>query len=68
MPLVGLVFRFAWASLITAIFVVLVYHTLRQLRLIAAVQVHERITPFDVFDQGPLYDHARGSRLRRPSA
>ncbi len=49
----ALAFRFAWESLISAVFLVLVYHTLRQLRLID--RIHARIDRIDVFDQGPLY-------------
>lgn len=49
----GLFFRYAWESLVTAVFLVLIYHTIRQLRLIA--QIHDGIGRIDVFDQGPLY-------------
>ncbi len=50
---VQLAFRYAWESLVTAVFLILVVHTIRQLRLID--RVHAEITAIDVFDQGPLY-------------
>jgi hypothetical protein len=53
----ALAFRWFWESLITAIFLVLVYHTVRQLRLIA--RIHERVRRVDVFDQGRLYAMSR---------
>ena len=46
-------FRWFWESLITAIFLILIYHTVRQLRLIA--RIHERVSRIDVFDQARLY-------------
>lgn len=49
----GLVFRWFWESLVTSVFLVLVYHTIRQLRLIG--RIHEQVREVDVFDQGPLY-------------
>ncbi len=51
--IVGLAFRWAWESFITAIFLILLYHTIRQLRLIG--RLHELVGVIDVFDQTPLY-------------
>lgn len=45
--------RWAWESLVTAVFLILIYHTFRQLRQIS--RIHERVGRIDVFDQGPLY-------------
>jgi hypothetical protein len=50
---VALAFRWFWESLIAAIFLILIYHTVRQLRLIA--RIHERVNRIDVFDQARLY-------------
>lgn len=52
-----LLLRDAWESFVTALFLVLVYHTIRQLRLIG--RVHEGIKRIDVFAQGPLYTLSR---------
>jgi hypothetical protein len=49
----GLGFRWLWEGLITAIFLVLVYHTVRQLRLIG--RIHDQVGSIDAFDQAPLY-------------
>ena len=49
----GVLFRYLWESLITSVFLILVYHTFRQLRLID--RIHAEIERIDVFDQGPLY-------------
>jgi hypothetical protein len=51
--IVGVSFRWAWESFVTAIFLILVYHTVRQLRLIG--RLHESIGVIDLFDQAPLY-------------
>lgn len=48
-----LIARFAWESMVTALFIVLIYHTIRQLRLVN--RIHERIVRIDLFDQAPLY-------------
>ncbi len=45
--------RGAWESLVASLFLVLVYHTIRQSRLIG--RLHERLGTIDVFDQGALY-------------
>lgn len=50
---VQLGFRYVWESLITAVFLVLILHTARQLRLIDGI--HGSLQRIDVFDQGPLY-------------
>ena len=50
---VAMAFRIVAEALITALFVVLLLHTFRQLRLIAGI--HRDITEFSLFDQGPLY-------------
>lgn len=49
----ALAFRWFWESLIAAIFLILIYHTVRQLRLVA--RIHERVSRIDVFDQARLY-------------
>jgi hypothetical protein len=49
----GLAARWAWEALVTAVFLILVYHTFRQLRLIG--RLHESIPAIDLFDQSPLY-------------
>jgi hypothetical protein len=49
----GLGARWAWEALVTAVFLILVYHTFRQLRLIG--RLHESIPAIDLFDQSPLY-------------
>ncbi|MBF8290093.1 MAG: hypothetical protein HW391_1061 [Chloroflexi bacterium] len=54
---VTLFFRWAWESLITAVFLILIYHSFRQLRLIS--RIHERVGRIDVFDQAPLYAMSR---------
>ena len=54
---VTLVTRTLSEGFITALFLVLIYHTIRQLRLIA--RLHERVTRVDVFDQAPLYAMSR---------
>ncbi|MEW5992135.1 MAG: hypothetical protein AB1736_12420 [Chloroflexota bacterium] len=48
-----LVVRWFWESAVSTFFLVLIYHTVRQLRLIG--RIHERVREVDVFDQGPLY-------------
>lgn len=53
----ALAFRGFWETLITAIFLVLIYHTVRQLRLIP--RLHERVRRVDVFDQSRLYAMSR---------
>lgn len=53
----ALVLRYAWESLISASFLLLVYHTYRQLRLVD--QLHHQIPQVDIFDQGPLYRFSR---------
>lgn len=49
----GLFIRFVWESLVTSVFLILIYHTVRQLRRIG--RIHDGIAQIDVFDQGPLY-------------
>ncbi len=49
----GVFFRGAWEGFITAIFLVLIYHTLRQLGQIE--RVHDSVGRIDAFDQAPLY-------------
>lgn len=49
----AMAFRIVAEGLITALFVVLLLHTFRQLRLIAGV--HRDIKDLNLFDQGPLY-------------
>ncbi len=49
--------RYVWETLISASFLLLVYHTYRQLRLID--QLHHQIAAVDVFDQAPLYRFSR---------
>lgn len=49
----ALAFRYVWEGLITSVFLVLIYHTIRQLRLID--RIHGGIEQIDLFDQGPLY-------------
>ncbi|MEO8470383.1 MAG: hypothetical protein ABI573_12040 [Chloroflexota bacterium] len=49
--------RFGWESFITAVFLILIYHTLRQLRLTS--QIHEQLGRVDLFDQAPLYAMSR---------
>jgi hypothetical protein len=49
----GVFFRWAWESFITAIFLVLVYHTFRQLGHID--RIHDSVGRIDGFDQTPLY-------------
>ncbi len=53
----GLIARLGWETFITSLFLVLVYHTIRQLRLVD--RIHERISRIDLFDQGPLYGFSR---------
>lgn len=50
-------FRYLEEAGITAIFLVLVYHTIRQLRTIA--QIHSRLGRIDLFDQAPLYSTSK---------
>jgi hypothetical protein len=50
---IALVSRFLWESVITALFLVLIYHTIRQLR--AMGRLHESIEAIDLFDQAPLF-------------
>jgi hypothetical protein len=50
---VGLAFRGVWESLVAAIFLILLYHTVRQLRLIG--RLHESLGAIDLFDQARLY-------------
>jgi hypothetical protein len=52
-----LVARDLWETLVASLFLILVYHTFRQLRLIA--RTHDRIERIDAFDQGPLYSMSR---------
>lgn len=52
-PARALLFRWAWESLVTAVLLVLIFHTIRQLRRID--RVHRGIARVNVFDQGPLY-------------
>jgi hypothetical protein len=54
---IALLFRWAWESFATAVFLVLIYHTFRQLRLIS--RIHERVGRIDAFDQRPLYAMSR---------
>jgi len=49
----AVVFRWAWESFVTTMFLLLIYHTVRQLRIIG--RLHESLSEIDVFDQGPLY-------------
>jgi hypothetical protein len=49
----GLFFRWFWESLVTAAFLTLIYHTLRQLRRID--RINAAVMGVDPFDQGPLY-------------
>lgn len=53
----GVAFLVFWESLIAAIFLVLIYHTVRQLRLIA--RIHRRVRRIDAFDQSRLYAMSR---------
>lgn len=53
----ALAIRTVWESGITAIFLILIYHTIRQLRLIGAI--NDRIVGIDLFDQAPLYALSR---------
>ncbi len=53
----NLVLRFVWESWVSALFLVLIYHTIRQLRLVDAI--HRRIIRIDLFDQGPLYGFSK---------
>ncbi len=52
-----LALRYCWETFITAVFLVLIYHTFRQLRLTAGI--HERLRRIDLFDQTPLYAMSR---------
>lgn len=52
-----LIFRFVWESFISALFLVLIYHTIRQLRLVS--EIHDRISRIDLFDQGPYYGFSK---------
>ena len=53
----ALVIRTFWEGGITAILLILIYHTIRQLRLIGAI--NDRILGIDLFDQAPLYAMSR---------
>ena len=57
----SLALRFVWESFVSALFLVLIYHTFRQLRLIDAI--HRRIVRIDLFDQAPLYSFSRVTSL-----
>jgi hypothetical protein len=50
---IGLGLRFLWETIITTLFLVLIYHTIRQLR--AMGRLHESIEAIDLFDQAPLF-------------
>lgn len=50
-------FRYLNEAAITAIFLVLVYHTIRQLWTIA--QINNRLGRIDLFDQAPLYSTSK---------
>ncbi|MEO8207776.1 MAG: hypothetical protein ABI598_01980 [Chloroflexota bacterium] len=49
--------RYFWETMISASFLLLIFHTYRQLRLID--QLHHQITTVDLFDQAPLYRVSR---------
>ncbi len=53
----ALVIRTFWEGGILAVFLILIYHTIRQLRLIGAI--NDRIVAIDIFDQAPLYAMSR---------
>ena len=53
----SLLLRFVWELFISAAFLILIYHTYRQLRLVD--QLHARLGTIDLFDQGPLYGFSR---------
>ncbi|MES2209992.1 MAG: hypothetical protein V4515_07370 [Chloroflexota bacterium] len=53
----ALALRTLWEGLITAIFLILIYHTIRQLRLISSTI--DRVATIDLFDQAPLYAMSR---------
>lgn len=53
----ALVVRTLWEGGISAIFLILIAHTIRQLRLIGSI--NDRIVGIDLFDQTPLYAMSR---------
>lgn len=53
----NLITRFVWESFVSSLFLVLIYHTIRQLRLVDSI--HRRIVRIDLFDQGPLYGFSK---------
>jgi hypothetical protein len=50
-------FRGAWEGFVSTLFVILLYHTVRQLRQIGGI--HERLGAIDLFAQAPLYALSR---------
>ncbi len=57
LSLTALAFRWLWEALVSAVFLILIYHTFRQLRWIE--RIHEAIAGVDIFDQAPLYAMSR---------
>lgn len=53
----NLLARFVWEVFVSSLFLVLIYHTIRQLRLVNTI--HDRIVRIDLFDQGPLYGFSK---------
>ena len=45
--------RWVWEGLVSTLFLILLYHTIRQLRQIGGI--HERLGAIDLFAQAPLY-------------
>jgi hypothetical protein len=53
----SLALRGVWETIVGALFLILLYHTIRQLRLIG--RMHERLGAIDLFAQAPLYALSR---------
>lgn len=53
----SLALRGVWETIVRALFLILLYHTIRQLRLIG--RIHERLGTIDLFAQAPLYALSR---------